>query len=460
MSNEKDDNLFFKTNVDQIKEEDKETQNNNNNILNLKEENSEESEEEEDEKDEEENKEMKTFTIELLIHSKVMDNREEINHCICHNYILPNGEEILPKDDNKLKENDNLFIEKEIIPSIQIPIIRIKKNSKEKNELKHIESQDKFYIKMSELTKELKKIGYPMSGSMINVYINYTKNYVYFGTEPLDNKVILFSYMLEPNKDVIKLKIINYIQKRMLDGYTNAIINTYFRKPIKKKNQNENINSLDLKIFAPSLTNIDYFDKGEKKQKDENSMSYSDSDNLEENEEEEEEEENNIDYKNLSDAKKRERKIGYIIEKVYAWRKLYNGYLDDNDKFIKYPLEEAAKKIGVSKKSLDDYLLQIRFGRKCEFNFDENKNEKIGTLRTSNENWKNNHPVNIVKRERKQRKTKEKKGKKGKSKGKEEKKEQKNSSLSIELKLDKSASKQSSLGLKRNKSKSKSFNLK
>ena len=231
-------------------------------------------------------------------------------------------------------------------------------------------------------------------------------------------------------------------------------------KKIKKKNQNENINSLDLKIFAPSLTNIDYFDKGEKKQKDENSMSYSDSDNLEENEEEEEEEENNIDYKNLSDAKKRERKIGYIIEKVYAWRKLYNGYLDDNDKFIKYPLEEAAKKIGVSKKSLDDYLLQIRFGRKCEFNFDENKNEKIGTLRTSNDIWKNNHNVNIIKRERKQRKTKEKKGKKGKSKGKEEKKEQKNSNLSIELKLDKSASKQSSLGLKRNKSKSKSFNLK
>ena len=27
---------------------------------------------------------------------------------------------------------------------------------------------------------------------MINVYINYTKNYVYFGTEPLDNKIILY----------------------------------------------------------------------------------------------------------------------------------------------------------------------------------------------------------------------------------------------------------------------------
>ena len=264
MSNEKDDKLFFQGNVNFIEEEDKETQKDNELNINLKEENSEESEEE-DQKDEEENIEMKTFTIELLIHSKVMDNREEINHCICHNYILPNGEEDLPKDDNKIKENENLFVEKEIIPGIEIPITRIKKNAKEKNELNFLESADKFYIKMNELTKELKKIGYPMSGSMINVYINYTKNYVYFGTEPLDNKVILFSYMLEPNKDVIKLKIINYIQKRMLDGYTNAIINTYFRKPIPKKRKSENNPSLDLKMYMPSMTNIDYFDKGNKK---------------------------------------------------------------------------------------------------------------------------------------------------------------------------------------------------
>ena len=455
MSNEKDDKLFFQGNVDFIEEEDKETKKDNELNINLKEENSEESEEE-DQKDEEENIEMKTFTIELLIHSKVMDNREEINHCICHNYILPNGEEDLPKDDNKIKENENLFVEKEIIPGIEIPITRIKKNSKEKNELNFIESADKFYIKMNELTKELKKIGYPMSGSMINVYINYTKNYVYFGTEPLDNKVILFSYMLEPNKDVIKLKIINYIQKRMLDGYTNAIINTYFRKPIPKKRKSENNPSLDLKMYMPSMTNIDYFDKGNKKQKDENSLSSLDSINLEEKEEEEEEEEeNNIDYKNLTDAKKRERKIGYIIEKVYAWRKLYNGYLDDNNKFIKYPLEKAALAIDVSKKSLDDYLLQIRFGRKCGFNFDENKNEKIGTLRTYNDEWKKNNIVNTEKKERKQRKKKTKK-----DKAKEENKEQ-NKISNISLELNKSGTKnlsnKSSLGLKRNKSKSKSL---
>ena len=124
------------------------------------------------------------------------------------------------------------------------------------------------------------------------------------------------------------------------------------------------------------MTNFEYFTKDKKKEEDDKDSltNQEDSDNEEENEYYKEK------YKDLTDSKKRERKIGYIIEKVYAWRKLYNGYRDDKDKFIKYPLEEAAKEINVSKKSLDDYLLQIRLGRKYGFNFDENKNEKIGKL--------------------------------------------------------------------------------
>ena len=47
----------------------------------------------------------------------------------------------------------------------------------------------------------------------------------------------------------------------------------------------------------------------------------------------------------------------------------------------RYSLEEAAHKVGISKKSLDDYLLQVRFGRKYGFNFNENKNDKVGVLR-------------------------------------------------------------------------------
>ena len=50
-------------------------------------------------------------------------------------------------------------------------------------------------------------------------------------------------------------------------------------------------------------------------------------------------------------------------------------------------LEEAAKNIGISKKSLDDYFLQLRNGHLNGFNFNEHKNDKIGILR----NWNKKH---------------------------------------------------------------------
>ena len=36
----------------------------------------------------------------------------------------------------------------------------------------------------------------------------------------------------------------------------------------------------------------------------------------------------------------------------------------------------------MSKKSLDDYLLQLRFGKKYNFNFQQHRNDKVGVLRS------------------------------------------------------------------------------
>ena len=47
----------------------------------------------------------------------------------------------------------------------------------------------------------------------------------------------------------------------------------------------------------------------------------------------------------------------------------------------KMSLEEAAQRVNISKKSLDDYLFQIRFGNKYHFNFNEHYNDKVGVLR-------------------------------------------------------------------------------
>lgn len=92
---------------------------------------------------------------------------------------------------------------------------------------------------------------------------------------------------------------------------------------------------------------------------------------------------NNIEIWSSTKANRRtkERKISFVIEKVSMWRKLYNGIQDNQGKIVRYSLEDAAKKVGISKKSLDDYLLQLRYGKKYGFDFNEHKEAKIGVLR-------------------------------------------------------------------------------
>merc|ERR1712146_534232 len=82
----------------------------------------------------------------------------------------------------------------------------------------------------------------------------------------------------------------------------------------------------------------------------------------------------------------KERSITEIIEKVSTWRKLYNGVMvegqDGTKQLQRWSLEDAADKVGVSKKSLDDYLLQLRFGKKYQFDFEKHRQDKVGVLRT------------------------------------------------------------------------------
>jgi hypothetical protein len=93
-----------------------------------------------------------------------------------------------------------------------------------------------------------------------------------------------------------------------------------------------------------------------------------------------------------SSRRTKERKIGYIIEKVSKWRKLYNGVQNTSGETIKLTLEDAAGKVLIAKKSLDDYLLQIRFGRKFGFNFQEHKDDKVGVLRAFVKKYKTLQP--------------------------------------------------------------------
>ena len=76
----------------------------------------------------------------------------------------------------------------------------------------------------------------------------------------------------------------------------------------------------------------------------------------------------------------KERTIKEIMEKVSEWRQLYCG-MQVNGRFVKLSLKDAASKVGISRKSLDDYLLQIRAAKSFGFDFREHKSDKVGVLR-------------------------------------------------------------------------------
>lgn len=53
-------------------------------------------------------------------------------------------------------------------------------------------------------------------------------------------------------------------------------------------------------------------------------------------------------------------------------------------------LQDAAKMVGLPKKSLDDYYYQLRLGEKYDFDFRAHLFERIGVLRTYLKNLKEN----------------------------------------------------------------------
>lgn len=45
-------------------------------------------------------------------------------------------------------------------------------------------------------------------------------------------------------------------------------------------------------------------------------------------------------------------------------------------------MDAAADKVEISKKSLDDYLMQLRYAKRFGFDFASHSNEKVGVIRS------------------------------------------------------------------------------
>lgn len=69
------------------------------------------------------------------------------------------------------------------------------------------------------------------------------------------------------------------------------------------------------------------------------------------------------------DMRSRERTVGEAIDLVKRWRGLHVSCPKPSNTRKKVNLQEAARMLGVSKKSLDDYYCQLRLGEFYGFDF-------------------------------------------------------------------------------------------
>ena len=246
---------------------------------------------------------------------------------LIYNNILDGDNKILGE-----AEINNEFIDKEKV-IFDLPIYYKDKNN-----------QNEYYIKVNDLKKQLLKKEYPIKTSKLYLYIDNDdiNEYVYINND----KEIIDSSMLPPDK-IIKLKLKNYVDKKLIKD-TFFLLKKDFSELSEKK-----INSEIVPI--PKLKKIEKEKNNEK----------------------------------IIEINKRKRKIGEIVKNVYAQRMLFNGYYNEEGTKVKYDLENASQKIGIAKKTLDDYLKQIREAREHGFDFNKYKDEPIAYLRKFNKDNKN-----------------------------------------------------------------------
>ena len=209
--------------------------------------------------------------------------------------------------------------------NLEIPIYSNPKNS-----------MGEYFIKVDDLKQLLIEKGYPITTSSIYIYEENMIN----GSALINDKDVVYSSKI--NNDTIKLILKNYIDIKLIDDTYSAL---------KKR-------------FVPSEENVEL--------NRENSLT---SNNKKKN-------------KNF-ESNKRTRKIGEVVKIVYAQRKFFNGYFNDEGEKLKYNLEEASQKVKIKRKTLDDYLKQLRKARENKFDFNKYKNENIAFLRNKIKEFEN-----------------------------------------------------------------------
>ena len=215
---------------------------------------------------------------------------------------------------------------------------------------------------------------------IIFLYYSYQKQYYRFNlpARTIENNTrIILNDIIEELKTFPNIKLQNHSLSYFIpeNNNNNNNIDNYFylgKFPFYAENTNLLIENPQNKIIYIRLrpiidkTHLLRFEIFE----DENDINKTENDEIKTNY-----------YINENSKRAKERKINEIVLKVYEWKKIYNNCIDKNGKKVKLTLQEAAALVNLSKKSLDEYLNQIKFGKKYNFDFNKHKNSKVGILR-------------------------------------------------------------------------------
>ena len=80
-----------------------------------------------------------------------------------------------------------------------------------------------------------------------------------------------------------------------------------------------------------------------------------------------------------------ERKISDVLKALFIWRTLFMiGQIDADSNLRKYNRQEAAKLVNIPKKTLEDYLLQVKMALSHGFDFNMYCNTRFGVIRDFN----------------------------------------------------------------------------
>ena len=86
--------------------------------------------------------------------------------------------------------------------------------------------------------------------------------------------------------------------------------------------------------------------------------------------------------KKMGRGRGNERFIGLVIEKLDLWRRMYTyGVVDRNGIKANCNKKQAALYVGIKRKTLDDYMVQVKLGRMYGFDFNLRGADKMRVLR-------------------------------------------------------------------------------